>query len=118
KKIHLIWKKMEIENVGELLYACYENRLLLYKGFGKKTQDNVIESIEYYLSHQGSLHYAQAEPLVWELVTYFKQVFSTKDVYITGDFARQEETVDMLEFVITIDNEILVENLLSSPDFV
>ncbi len=29
---------MEIESVGELLYACQENRLLLYKGFGEKTQ--------------------------------------------------------------------------------
>ncbi len=48
KKINAIWKKMEIESIGELLYACHENRLLLYKGFGKKTQDNVIESIEFY----------------------------------------------------------------------
>lgn len=36
KKINLIWKNMAIESVGELLYACQENRLLLYKGFGKK----------------------------------------------------------------------------------
>ncbi len=48
KKINAIWKEMEIESIGELLYACHENRLLLYKGFGKKTQDNVIESIEFY----------------------------------------------------------------------
>lgn len=36
KKISLIWKEMDIENIGELLYACNENRLLLYNGFGKK----------------------------------------------------------------------------------
>jgi DNA polymerase (family X) len=47
KKISLIWKEMGIENIGELMYACNENRLLLYKGFGRKTQDNVIESIEF-----------------------------------------------------------------------
>jgi hypothetical protein len=35
---------MEIETVGELLYACKENRLKLYKGFGEKTQHNVIET--------------------------------------------------------------------------
>ena len=38
KKIAAIWKEMEIESLGELLYACNENRLLLYKGFGEKTQ--------------------------------------------------------------------------------
>ena len=118
KKIHLIWKKMEIESVGELLYACYENRLLLYKGFGKKTQSNVVESIEYYLSHQGSFLYAQVEQLAEELVAYFKKLFLTEDVYITGDFARQEESVDVLEFVIRTDAEIIEENLRSFPEFV
>ena len=41
KKINTIWKEMEIETIGELLYACKENRLKLYKGFGEKTQQNV-----------------------------------------------------------------------------
>jgi len=46
KKIATIWKEMEIETMGELLYACQENRLLLYKGFGEKTQTNLLEGIE------------------------------------------------------------------------
>ena len=116
KKIHLIWKNMEIESVGELLYACQENRLLLYKGFGKKTQDNVIESIEFYLSHQGSFLYAQVEQLVEELLSFFKKIFSTEDVYITGDFARQEESVETLEFVIVKSLQDLETNV--SPEFV
>ncbi|MDQ6843995.1 MAG: hypothetical protein M3Z92_06540 [Bacteroidota bacterium] len=29
KKIFIIWKEMGIENIGELLYACHENRLSL-----------------------------------------------------------------------------------------
>jgi DNA polymerase (family 10) len=43
KKIHTIWKEMQLESVGELLYACKENRLKLFKGFGEKTQQTVIE---------------------------------------------------------------------------
>src|SRR5262245_41287448 len=49
KKIHTIWKEMEIESIGELLYACNENRLTLFKGFGEKTQQNVIEAIGFYM---------------------------------------------------------------------
>ena len=45
KKIATIWKDMEVESIGELLYACQENRLLLFKGFGEKTQQNVREAI-------------------------------------------------------------------------
>ena len=53
KKIQTIWKEMEIESIGELLYACNENRLTLYKGFGEKTQANVQESIEFYQISKG-----------------------------------------------------------------
>src|SRR5262249_25504075 len=44
KKINTVWKEMGIESIGELLYACNENRLTLYKGFGAKTQQNVQEA--------------------------------------------------------------------------
>src|ERR1700757_3693805 len=48
KKISVIWKEIEIETIGELLYACQENRLKLFKGFGEKTQKSIEESIEFY----------------------------------------------------------------------
>src|SRR4249920_1456037 len=63
KKIATIWKEMEIESIGELLYACNENRLLLYKGFGEKTQKNIADTIEFYLKSQGSFLYAEIEKL-------------------------------------------------------
>jgi DNA polymerase (family 10) len=54
KKIQTIWKEMGIESVGELLYACNENRLTLYKGLAKRHKRNVQESIEFYQSQQGT----------------------------------------------------------------
>ena len=49
KKIKLIWKELEIETIGELLYAINENRLVDLKGFGTKTQASVKEQLEYFL---------------------------------------------------------------------
>lgn len=102
KKISIIWKEMGIENLGELLYACNENRLELYKGFGKKTQQNVIESIEFYLSQQGIFLYAQVESFANELQKLFQKLFDTKSVTITGDFARQIEVIEIIDFLIPI----------------
>src|SRR5690606_25147428 len=34
KKVQVIWNDLQIESVGELLYACNENRLVQAKGFG------------------------------------------------------------------------------------
>ena len=75
KKISTIWKEMEIESIGELLYACNENRLLLYKGFGEKTQKNIADTIEFYLKSQGSFLYAEIEKMALNLEEQFKQKF-------------------------------------------
>jgi DNA polymerase (family X) len=60
KKVRVIWKELGVEDVGELLYACYENRLAKLKGFGEKTQESVIQSIEYYQANLGKFHFATA----------------------------------------------------------
>ena len=36
KKIQIIWQQLNIDNIGELYYACIENRLIEAKGFGYK----------------------------------------------------------------------------------
>src|SRR5579859_3383514 len=103
KKIATIWKEMEIESVGELLYACQENRLLLFKGFGEKTQQNVREAIEFRLKHAGSHLYAEVEPLARALDAKLKQAFPAERFELTGDFRRQLEVVSKLEWVTTAD---------------
>jgi DNA polymerase (family 10) len=105
KKIATIWKEMEIESVGELLYACQENRLLLFKGFGEKTQHNVREAIEFRLRHIGSHLYADIEPYAQQLETALKKAFANEQLAITGEFRRQLEVVSKLEFVTTATPE-------------
>src|SRR5580698_10686162 len=78
KKIATIWKEMEIESVGELLYACQENRLLLYKEIGEKTQQNVRAAIEFFLQNQGSHLYAEIEPYASQIHTLLQQQFNTE----------------------------------------
>ena len=46
KKVKVIFDKLEISNIGELEYACRENRLRDLQGFGQKSQDKVLKSIE------------------------------------------------------------------------
>lgn len=107
KKIHTIWKEMEIESVGELLYACNENRLTLFKGFGQKTQQNVQEAIEFYLQNQGSFLYAQIDEVFPQVDNYLKKLFSPAAVHVTGAFRRQDLVIHELEFIILEANEAI-----------
>jgi DNA polymerase (family 10) len=105
KKIHVIWKEMEIESPGELLYACDENRLTLFKGFGEKTQKNIGEAISFYFLNQG--HFLQVE-------NYLKKLFSPGKVRVTGAYRRQALTIEELEFVIHETNERIKPKFLTT----
>ncbi len=101
KKIATIWKEMEIESIGELLYACNENRLLLYKGFGEKTQKSVRETIEFYLKSQGSYLFAEAEPFALATDKQLKEKLHSRKFELVGEFRRQLEIINALEWVTT-----------------
>lgn len=107
KKIATVWKEMNIESIGELLYACNENRLTLYKGFGEKTQESVRKSIEFYLNTLGSYLYAQVETYAFAYENHLKQYFKNEKTELVGDFKRQLSVIEKVEFVTTANAENL-----------
>lgn len=117
KKIMTVWKELEIESIGELLYACEENRLVNCKGFGTKTQQNIQESLEFYLQHQGSYLFQQVVPVVENLKNILDEKISDKNLYcISGAYKRQLEIIDHLEIVTTYPEKYLV-NWLTEKKF-
>ncbi|MFY7898751.1 MAG: DNA polymerase/3'-5' exonuclease PolX, partial [Chitinophagaceae bacterium] len=109
KKIATIWKELDIETIGELLYACNENRLMLYKGFGEKTQQNVKEAIEFYLGSQGSYLYQQIELFAINVSQKLKLMFNSQYFWITGDFRKQATVIEKLDWVTTVSKEMFID---------
>ena len=105
KKIHIIWKEMGIESIGELEYACNENRLTRYKGFGEKTQENVLQSIKFYNQNVGHFLYAQVDALFPSMENYLKNLFGKDSILPTGTYRRQCLTLHELAFIIRKSNQ-------------
>jgi len=108
KKILVIWKDLGIENVGELYYACNENRLIEAKGFGLKTQEEIKKVIEFKMAAQGKFLYAQAETLVnslsAELSLWLTEIEEIPLFHIAGGYRRFNEIIEELDFVIGSDD--------------
>jgi DNA polymerase (family 10) len=113
KKIVTIWKELEIESIGELLYACEENRLVKYKGFGEKTQKNIQDALHFYLQHQGNYLYEEVENLAINLQNNLDHEFPNEQHIISGAFKRQMESLEFLDVVTTLAENILTEWLTS-----
>ena len=68
KKVKKIVDELGVQSIGELEYACFENRIKLLAGFGEKTQEKILEGIELIRSFRGHLLYSDAEILSAELL--------------------------------------------------
>lgn len=100
KKIAVIWNELGIESPGELLYACNENRLIHYKGFGDKSQQSIKEALLFYFSNQQRYLYAQVEPVEILITAQLQLVLGQHNIELVGSYARQCDIIEELEYVI------------------
>jgi DNA polymerase (family 10) len=122
KKIAIIWKELEIEEIGELLYACKENRLAQAKGFGLKTQQSVINQIEFMYASANKFHYAKVEQKAFDLVKKLQSINTIQKVSLCGAIRRKMEVIDSIEILVASNeiketkNALIESNLFTEID--
>ncbi|MDB5128660.1 DNA polymerase/3'-5' exonuclease PolX [Mucilaginibacter sp.] len=116
KKVAIIWKELGIENVGELYYACNENRLIEAKGFGLKTQEEIKRVIEFRMAGNGKFLYSQVEKDVKDLMGEIRGIFPDALKHIAGEFRRSNEIISELVIVIGSLNQEIAFKALAELD--
>lgn len=106
KKILALWKELEVETIGELLYACNENRLVELKGFGAKTQEDLRKKLEYHLQSRGKSHYAAIEPKAEEYLKWLTKKLKPKAIEFVGEMGRYCPIVNQVEVLVATDKNI------------
>lgn len=109
KKVGQLWKQLEVETPGELMYACKENRLVELKGFGEKTQNSIMAAIEYMLSNKGWFQYASVEKYALNLVDFAMKQLDTDLVSLTGQVRRQAIVLDKIELLVASEDFDITE---------
>ncbi len=99
KKISVIWKELGAESVGELLYACNENRLIELKGFGRKTQEDLKQKLEYYQKTKDQFLYADIESTAYQLVLELGRLNPGARIELSGSLRRRCNVIDRIEIL-------------------
>ena len=113
KKVQIIWKDLEIESVGELYYACNENRLIEAKGFGLKTQEDIKKSIEFAMDNQGWFLYAKVLPFAEKTFAMLAQSLGSYQLSFTGEFRRKCEILQQVAIITDAPIELLEKAIAS-----
>ncbi len=100
KKAKILYEKLGISSIGELEYACVENRLIKLKGFGVKTQEKIIEGIRYIKKFQGHFLISEAWEQAVVLKKWLQDNIPDARIEIAGSLRRYREIVTDIDIVV------------------
>ncbi len=99
KKIKYLYEHLDISTIGELEYACIENRLLELPGFGKKTQENILKGIELLKKYKDQYLFSDiiicAENILKKIIDSKKAVSAS----LGGSIRRKKEIIKDIDIV-------------------
>lgn len=93
KRIKTLYEELGIQSLGELEYACNENRLLSLDGFGKKMQEKILEGIAYARKYRERSLISRGRTASVPLLEYLKAHASIERIELAGSLRRWRETI-------------------------
>ncbi len=99
KKAKAVWEELGVASLGELEYACRENRLMHLPGFGEKTQEKVLAGIAFLKKHSGRVLYPVAEAAAEAVFPSIQKHKACLRASVAGSLRRRRETVKDIDIV-------------------
>lgn len=116
KKARAVWEQLGLSSIGELEYACKENRLVELPGFGQKTQEKILKAIGYYKKQVGLFLCDVAWKTGTELAERIRTHKTTLRAEIAGSLRRRKEIVGDVDLLASSRSpEALMEHFIKSP---
>ena len=116
KKIRSLWRELGIESAEQLREAAESDQVSKLKGFGKKTQESILEALEFAGQSKGKLLYPQAEALANDLAQHLREGLKTEQVAVAGEIRRRLETVETVRLVAATAQPARAHTVLNGLD--
>ena len=101
RKIKTLYDTLGVKTVGELEYACLENRLVELQGFGQKTQGRILQGIQQIKKYQGHYLYGEAvgtaEQILGKVLSHPKVIRAS----LAGSLRRKMEVVRNINLILS-----------------
>lgn len=100
KKVRALWVQLQVESIEKLKEVCDSGQVAELKGFGAKTQTNILEGIKNRIAYGKRHRWADAAEIAEPILTGLKKLPQVKLAESAGSLRRSRETVGDLDFLV------------------
>ncbi|MDT3994964.1 DNA polymerase/3'-5' exonuclease PolX [Mammaliicoccus fleurettii] len=112
KKIAKLYKELNITNKDDLIAACEKNEVSALPGFAKKTEQKLLEEAKV-LGQRPERYPINSMIKAHEKVNqYLDEIEGIIQYQVAGSFRRMRETSKDLDYIISTEDELKVQQLL------
>src|SRR3989344_3957201 len=117
KTIRILWQRMKIRTLADLEKAARAGRIRSIPGLGAKTEDNILEGIEFVKESGGRFLLGEALPLASEIERRLAKVPGVEVAVVAGSIRSMRETIgDVDILVVSRDPEPVMEHFVRMPE--
>ena len=116
KKIKTLYKKLGIRNVKQLEKAAKAHKIAPLFGFGEKTEQNILQGIEFLKKEKGRFLLAEILPTAQHFYEKLKKLKQVEKIDIVGSLKRMRETIRDVDVLVASKSPKKVMNFFVSLD--
>jgi DNA polymerase (family 10) len=118
KKIKALWEKLNVTTIGELEKACKAGTVAALPGFGKKTSDNILASIQSRAKHAGRFRLGEISSNAEQMLEDLRSLPDVHQACVAGSYRRCKEVVGDLDFIVATNAPEEVSNFFVNHEMV
>lgn len=118
KRLARLYQELNITDQESLRIACEGHQVSALKGFGKKTEENILQAIQEAGNRPERLPIDFMLPLAKKIEAYLETINAIQNYSIAGSVRRMRESIKDLDFIIATDQPKKVREALLNMEAV
>jgi len=111
KMIIKLYKHLGIKNLKDLEKAAKSGKIRHLEDFGEKTEDNILQGIEFLKKSKGRFVLGLVMPQIQEIEQRIKSLKEVKQAVVSGSIRRMKETIGDGDILVTVSSPKAAEKV-------
>jgi len=116
KKIKILYEELGVKNLKDLEKATKAHKVAPIFGFGEKTEQNILQGLEFLKRDKGRFLIQEILPIAREVVNKLKNLKEIDEISLAGSSRRRKETIGDVDILVVSKNPAKVMDFFVKLD--